>query len=148
MGNPMLYKKNRVNLPPNFAKDMTQARIRMNLSQNRLAKKLGIQQGLISSVERGLTKSLTKPVYHSLVNVLDLKKKQEFDEARELFKEVDPILQKSAKETKVQEKQESPEEMIMPHVLERLDKLGLQQEAIQSLLMLMYSDMKDLKRRN
>lgn len=148
MGNPMLHKKNRVNLPPNFAKDMTQARIRMNLSQNRLAKKLGIQQGLISSVERGLTKSLTKPVYHSLVNILDLKKKQEFDEARELFKGVNPFIQKAAEEIKVQEESKSPEEMIMPHVLERLDKLGLQQEAIQSLLMLMYSDMKDLKRRN
>jgi hypothetical protein len=69
------------------------------------------------------------------------------NEARELFKEIDPILQKSIEETSVQEKQESPEEMIMPHVLERLDKLGLQQEAIQSLLMLMYSDMQDLKRR-
>lgn len=147
MGNPMLHKKNRVNLPPNFAKDMTQARIRMNLSQNRLAKKLGIQQGLISSVERGLTKSLTKPVYHSLVNILDLKKKQEFDEARELFKGVNPFIQKAAEEIKVQEESKSPEEMIMPHVLERLDKLGLQQEAIQSLLMLMYSDMQDLKRR-
>lgn len=147
MGNPMLYKKNRVNLPPNFAKDMTQARIRMNLSQNRLAKKLGIQQGLISSVERGLTKSLTKPVYHSLVNILDLKKKQEFDEARELFKGVNPFIQKAAEEIKVQEEPKSPEEMMMPHVLERLDKLGLQQEAIQSLLMLMYSDMQDLKRR-
>lgn len=153
MGNPMLYKKNRVNLPSNFGKDLTQARIRMNISQNRLAKKLGIQQGLISSVERGLTKSLTKPVYHSLINVLDthlpisLRPKKN-NEARELFKEVDPILQKSIEETSVQEKQESPEEMIMPHVLERLNKLGLQQEAIQSLLMLMYSDMKDLKRRN
>ena len=152
MGNPMLYKKNRVNLPSNFGKDLTQARIRMNISQNRLAKKLGIQQGLISSVERGLTKSLTKPVYHSLINVLDthlpisLRPKKN-NEARELFKEVDPILQKSIEETSVQEKQESPEEMIMPHVLERLNKLGLQQEAIQSLLMLMYSDMKDLKRR-
>ena len=147
MGNPMLYRKNRVNLPSNFGKDLTQARIRMNISQNRLAKKLGIQQGLISSVERGLTKSLTKPVYHSLVNILDLKKKEESDEARELFKGVNPFIKKAAEEIKVQEETKSPEEMIMPHVLERLDKLGLQQEAIQSLLMLMYSDMQDLKRR-
>lgn len=188
MGNPVLLKKNRVNVTSRFVRDMISTRESKGISQSRLSKLTGIQQGSLSALENGKIKSLTKIGYLSIMNALGMKdpgkespivstikrrlNEQEsktksifsrlqspnniWEEESKMFESIDPVLNESAKEIELKEENKMTREEFQKEMegkdteelLRRLNSLQTKLDAIQSLVILMMSNLQDLKKLN
>ncbi|MGA1712813.1 MAG: helix-turn-helix domain-containing protein [bacterium] len=191
MGNPVLLKKNRVNVTSRFVRDMISTRESKGISQSRLSKLTGVQQGSLSALENGKIKSLTKIGYLSIMNALgmkdpgkesptvstikrrlneqDSKTKSIFSRLRspnniwegwedesKMFESTDSVLNESAKEIELKEEKKMTREEFQKEMegkdteelLRRLNSLQTKLDAIQSLVILMMSNLQDLKKLN
>jgi len=188
MGNPVLLKKNRVNVTSRFVRDMISTRESKGISQTRLSKLTGIQQGSLSALENGKIKSLTKIGYLSIMNALGMKdpgkespivstikrrlNEQEsktksifsrlqspnniWEEESKMFESIDPVLNESAKEIELKEENKMTREEFQKEMegkdteelLRRLNSLQTKLDAIQSLVILMMSNLQDIKKLN
>lgn len=190
MGNPVLLKKNRVNVTSRFVRDMISTRESKGISQSRLSKLTGVQQGSLSALENGKIKSLTKIGYLSIMNALGMKDpgkespivstiKRRLNEQEsktksifsrlqspqnvwddfkedEMFESIDPVLNESAKEIELKEEKKMTREEFQKEIegkdteelLRRLNSLQTKLDAIQSLVILMMSNLQDMKKLN
>jgi transcriptional regulator with XRE-family HTH domain len=188
MGNPVLLKKNRVNVTSRFIRDMISTRESKGISQSRLSKLTGVQQGSLSALENGKIKSLTKIGYLSIMNALGMKdpgkespivstikrrlNEQEsktksvfsrlqspssvWEDESKMFESIDPVLNESAKEIELKEENKMTREEFQKEMqgkdteelLRRLNSLQTKLDAIQSLVILMMSNLQDLKKLN
>ena len=188
MGNPVLLKKNRVNVTSRFVRDMISIRESKGISQSRLSKLTGVQQGSLSALENGKIKSLTKIGYLSIMNALGMKdpskespivstikrrlNEQEsktkslfsrlrspsniWEEESKMFESIDPVLNESAKEIELKEENKMTREEFQKEMegkdteelLRRLNSLQIKLDAIQSLVILMMSNLQDIKKLN
>ena len=188
MGNPVLLKKNRVNVTSRFIRDMISIRESKGISQTRLSKLTGVQQGSLSALENGKIKSLTKIGYLSIMNALGMKdpgkespivstikrrlNEQEsktksvfsrlqspssvWEDESKMFESIDPVLNESAKEIELKEENKMTREEFQKEMegkdteelLRRLNSLQTKLDAIQSLVILMMSNLQDLKKLN
>ena len=188
MGNPVLLKKNRVNVTSRFIRDMISTRESKGISQSRLSKLTGVQQGSLSALENGKIKSLTKIGYLSIMNALGMKdpgkespivstikrrlNEQEsktksvfsrlqspssvWEDESKMFESMDPVLNESAKEIELKEENKMTREEFQKEMqgkdteelLRRLNSLQTKLDAIQSLVILMMSNLQDLKKLN
>tara|TARA_S200002703_G_scaffold45841_1_gene39914 strand:+ start:549 stop:1115 length:567 start_codon:yes stop_codon:yes gene_type:complete len=188
MGNPVLLKKNRVNVTSRFVRDMISIRESKGISQSRLSKLTGVQQGSLSALENGKIKSLTKIGYLSIMNALGMKdpgkespivstikrrlNEQEsktksifsrlqspnniWEDESKMFESIDPVLNESAKEIELKEENKMTREEFQKEMegkdteelLRRLNSLQTKLDAIQSLVILMMSNLQDIKKLN
>lgn len=188
MGNPVLLKKNRVNVTSRFVRDMISIRESKGISQTRLSKLTGVQQGSLSALENGKIKSLTKIGYLSIMNALGMKdpgkesptvstikrrlNEQEsktksifsrlqspnniWEDESKMFESTDSVLNESAKEIELKEENKMTREEFQKEMegkdteelLRRLNSLQTKLDAIQSLVILMMSNLQDLKKLN
>ena len=191
MGNPVLLKKNRVNVTSRFVRDMISIRESKGISQSRLSKLTGIQQGSLSALENGKIKSLTKIGYLSIMNALGMKDPgkespivstikrrlneqesktkslfsrlrspnniwEDWEDESKMFESTDSVLNESAKEIELKEENKMTREEFQKEMegknteelLRRLNSLQTKLDAIQSLVILMMSNLQDLKKLN
>ena len=191
MGNPVLLKKNRVNVTSRFVRDMISIRESKGISQSRLSKLTGVQQGSLSALENGKIKSLTKIGYLSIMNALGMKDPskespivstikrrlneqesktkslfsrlrspnniwEDWEDESKMFESTDSVLNESAKEIELKEENKMTREEFQKEMegkdteelLRRLNSLQTKLDAIQSLVILMMSNLQDLKKLN
>jgi len=191
MGNPVLLKKNRVNVTSRFIRDMISTRESKGISQSRLSKLTGVQQGSLSALENGKIKSLTKIGYLSIMNALGMKDPskespivstikrrlneqesktkslfsrlrspnniwEDWEDESKMFESTDSVLNESAKEIELKEENKMTREEFQKEMegkdteelLRRLNSLQIKLDAIQSLVILMMSNLQDIKKLN
>ena len=191
MGNPVLLKKNRVNVTSRFVRDMISTRESKGISQSRLSKLTGVQQGSLSALENGKIKSLTKIGYLSIMNALGMKDPskespivstikrrlneqesktkslfsrlrspnniwEDWEDESKMFESTDSVLNESAKEIELKEENKMTREEFQnemegkdtEELLRRLNSLQIKLDAIQSLVILMMSNLQDIKKLN